>query len=97
MKKRNWYYKARQNGVKANVSAIKLNCLFQRLLSQFEYQKKYHNPLKQQILNKLRNRTKNSLSDSIRLKKRIAELKNELEKIEELFIKGKLHENLYEK
>lgn len=97
IKKGNWYYKARAKGVGVNISAKKLNQYFESLLKQFEYKKYYKEKLKPILLKKLKERLATELEESIRLKKKITKLENQLEKIEERYILGEIKEELFEK
>ncbi|MEP7376777.1 MAG: hypothetical protein ABI675_25490 [Chitinophagaceae bacterium] len=97
LKKGHWYYKARNKPSKLNINAVKLNNQFETLLSQFEYKKEYKDQLKKTLVNKLNIRLGQQLRDGVQLRKRITELKNQLETIEERFAFGTLTKDLFEK
>ncbi|MEP7374687.1 MAG: recombinase family protein [Chitinophagaceae bacterium] len=97
LKKGHWYYKARNKPSKLNINAVKLNNQFETLLSQFEYKKEYKDQLKKTLVNKLNIRLGQQLRDGVQLRKRITELKNQLETIEERFALGTLTKDLFEK
>ncbi len=97
LKKGHWYYKTRNKSGKLNINAAKLNNQFENLLGQFEYKKKYKDQLKKTLVNKLNSKLEQKLKDSVQLRKRITELSNQLEKIEERFALGVLTKDLYEK
>lgn len=97
IKKGNWYYKAGTKGVGVNISAKKLNAYFEELLKQFEYNKKYKEKLRTILVKKLKEKLQSQIEDSIQLKKKLTELENQLEKIEERFILDEIKAPLYEK
>jgi site-specific DNA recombinase len=92
-----WYYKARGTDTRVNVNAKKLNSKFETLLKHFEFRKEHREKLKLAIREKLRTRLSLVLAESVQLKKRISEFKNQMESIEEKFVLGKLSEDLYQK
>jgi site-specific DNA recombinase len=96
-KKGHWYYKARNRGVKVNINANKLNIYFTDVLKNFEYDREYKEKLKKAISDKLRKRLENSFKDGIRLKKRVTEIENQVEALEERYVKGVLEKRLFDK
>ena len=69
----------------------------EELLKQFEYNKKYKEKLRAILIKKLREKSQSQIEDSIQLKKKLTELENQLEKIEERFILNEIKAPLYEK
>lgn len=97
IKKGHWYYKTRNSSGKVNVSAIRLNEHFKKLLNQFEFKNLYKEKLKKALSRKLTERLKNAITDNVQLKKRLTELENLLEGIEERYVVGELKVEMYEK
>jgi site-specific DNA recombinase len=97
IKKGHWYYKTRNSSGKINVSAIRLNEHFKKLLNQFEFKNQYKEKLKKALSRKLTERLKNAITDNVQLKKRLTELENLLESIEERYVVGELKIEMYEK
>ena len=97
IKKGIWYYKARKKGVGVNVSANKLNTLFQAHLKQFEYKKQYTSKLSKAIEEGLKKRLTTAIEETITLKKRISELNSQKEKLEERYVMENLEKDLYAK
>jgi site-specific DNA recombinase len=97
IKKGNWYYKARGNKAKLNVNADKLNGQFAAFLGQFEYRKDYKEKLKKALQSRLKSELANILQENTLHKKRLTELENLLEGMEERFVLGELSHDLYEK
>jgi hypothetical protein len=97
IKKRKWYYKARAKGGGVNISAKKLNARFEELLKQFEYSRSYKEKLRSILLKRLRERLQSQIEESIQLNKKITEVENQLERIEERFILDEIKAPLYKK
>jgi site-specific DNA recombinase len=90
-----WYYKAK--GARFCMNASELNEAFRSFLTQFDYQKKYRGQLQKAIEKKLKEKLSAVLEDNIQLKKRITELRNQIELLEEKFVLSKISEELYRK
>jgi site-specific DNA recombinase len=97
IKKGNWYYKARQKGAGVNISAKKLNAYFENYLTQFEYKKQLREKFKALLLKKLKEKLSSQLEESKQLKKRLSELENKVEKLEERYILEEIDKDLYQK
>ncbi|MCW3073174.1 MAG: hypothetical protein JWP69_243 [Flaviaesturariibacter sp.] len=96
-KKGYWYYKARAIGVGVNIRATELNAKFEEMLKGFEYQKGYYKTLKALLIQKLRKRFEETISETTALKKRFTEVSELREYLEERFILGEIKEALYQK
>ena len=92
-----WYYKARAKGVGVNVRASELNAVFASLLKSFEFDKKRKAAFARVIEDRLRIRLKDALEQQAALKKQGAELKSQLEAIEERYALGKITDAMFEK
>src|SRR5690242_20194797 len=97
IKKGHWYYKARNKAERVNISAVRLNEHFTQLLCGFEYRKEYKLKLKDALARKIKSELAGALQESSALKKRMSELKSQLERMEERFVPGQLDKVLYEK
>ena len=97
IKKNNWYYKARAKGVGVNISALKLNSTFKKLLMQFEYNKAHKAKLKKALMEGLKKRLVNAIDETIQLKKQLTEVTNLIDKVEERFAVGDITKAIYEK
>ncbi len=95
IKKGNWYYKTRNTNGRNNVSANKLHQHFMSMLDVIAYNKKYKEQLKKKLTLKLREKMSNQLNENIQLKKRVSEIENQLEKMEERYVLGELDKALY--
>lgn len=95
--KGNWYYKVKEAKMPVNISAKKLNDLFIANLTNFEYQKKYKPALKKILLQTLKNKTSNAITESRLIKKKISEKHSQIEKLEVKFVEGDINKELYEK
>lgn len=78
------------------MNASELNEAFKSLLIKFEYKKKYSEQLQKAIEKKLKEKLSAVLEDNIQLKKRITELKNQIELLEEKFVLSKILKNCIE-
>ena len=85
-KKKIYYYKSRGKGTNVNINAKKLNGQFLEILSQFEFDGTNKNKLKQILDTKLTKLLCNNQVDEKANKKRIAELKNQIDLLEERFV-----------
>jgi site-specific DNA recombinase len=90
-----WYYKARGKEVKFCMNASELNKAFEKELHRFEYDKKYREKLQSAIEKKLKAKLSDLLEENTRIKKRITELQNQIEALEEKFVLDKINEELY--
>jgi len=91
------YYKARDKGVGVNVSALKLNSLFEETLKQFEYDKDFKARLQEILTNKLKGQFSEVLENNKQNQSRVTEINNLLEKAEERFILDEITKEQYEK
>ena len=85
-KKNIYYYKTRDKGVNVNVNAKKLNNQFLDLLKKFEFDKKHKTKLQLLISAKLTKLMESTPVDKKTNKKRITELENQIEMLEERFV-----------
>ncbi len=96
-KKNLYYYKARDKGVKINVSAVYLNKKFGSFLKQFEYDESQKLKLKEALLRGLQERLKDNISNNQHNSKRIAELQGQIDKLEERFVLNEISKEQFEK
>jgi len=80
-----------------NVSANKLNNQFRKLFTKLEYDKRLKVTLKTKLWVKLSVVIKDSKTNRTKTKKRINELKTQLDSIEERFVLGQISKEQYEK
>ena len=97
IKKNIWYYKARSKVVCVNINANHLNSKFEQELKKYEYKKEFKERLRNVIMNGLKKRMSDIVSQSALLKKRISELNCQLGTMEEKFILDKIDQTHYEK
>ena len=97
IKKNIWYYKGRKKGVAVNINAQSLNSKFEQELKKYEFKKEFKERLRKAINAGLKKRMNDIGDQSISLKKRITELKNQIETLEEKFVLDKISQPLYEK
>ena len=95
--KGHWYYKTKSGGKAVNINAKQLNGKFKQYLEQFEYKKEHTDLLNKLLVKQLNETLKVSKEDSIITKKKIAEKKSLLDKIEEKFILGDITKEQYAK
>ena len=95
--KNNWYYKTRNGYEKLNVSANKLNELFRNMLIQFEHNKTFKSLLRKTLGSKIKEKMKYQLQDMTLRKKKITELVNKKDSMEERYAIGDLTKQVYEK
>ena len=96
-KKNLFYYKSRQKGTKVNVSAKILNSKFIEIISSIGYDKKNVQSLKCILENKLRTQFANDAIDEKPNKKRISEIKSQMETIEEQLVLNKITKEQFDK
>jgi hypothetical protein len=97
IKKGIYYYKTRGKGKAVNVNASHLNQLFSEHLKDFEFNKK-HTPVLSEKINRILNeKLADYLHEQTLWKKRLSEIKTDIEKLEERFIKDELSKELFEK
>jgi len=96
-KKNLFYYKSIKQGTKLSVSAKNLNEKFEHVMSHFEYDLKYKDRLKNILLDKLKHRFSDDQANEKNSRKRITEIKSQLEKVEERFVLGEISKEQYEK
>ena len=85
-KKKIHYYKSRGIGTKVNINAKKLHQQFEAILSQFEFDAKFQGRLAEILYQKLSSHLKSKKVDETANRKRIAELKKQVELLEERFV-----------
>ena len=95
--KGNWYYKIKEGQRPVNVNARHLNGLFVTLLKQYEYKPQLRKKFEITITQKLKERLSDLTKDAATTKKKIAEKKALLEKIEHKFITDQISEEIYNK
>jgi site-specific DNA recombinase len=96
-KKNLFYYKSRQKGTKVNVSAKTLNAKFKEIISSIGYDKKNLQSLKSILEDKLRNQFANDSIDERPTKKRIGEIKGQMEIAEEQLVLNKISKEQFDK
>jgi site-specific DNA recombinase len=96
-KKNLYYYKARGAGICVNISATKLNKKFAEELTNYEYDKQYKLKLKEAIKNEITSKLKDKLISVNLNNKRISELQNLLDRLEERFILDEISKEQFEK
>lgn len=92
-----YYYKTRETGSKVNISANKLNNQFQELLTKLEYDKRLKATLKTKLREKLSVVIQDSKTNVTQNRKRISELKTQLDAIEERFVLGQISKEQHNK
>ena len=92
-----FYYKTRDSGTKINISAKKLNSHFEKLLQSFEYDKTAKELLKSKLNQKLSKYIDDKRTDESTNKKRMSELQNNLDRLEERFVLNEITKEQYEK
>ena len=95
--KKIYYYKTRDNGTNVNINAKKLNNQFLEILSQFEFDYKYKDKLQQIIDTKLTKLLLNNQIDEKANKKRITELTNQIDILEERFVLNEITGEMFTK
>ena len=96
-KKNLFYYKSIKQGTKLSVSAKNLNEKFEHVMSHFQYDLKYKDRLKNILLDKLKGRFADDQTNEKNSRKRVTEIKGQLEKVEERFVLGEISKEQYEK
>ena len=94
-KKNLHYYKSIKAGSRLSVSAKLLNGKFEELMGRFQYDVKYKNRLREKLTEKLRARLASEVVDEKNLRKRVSEIRNQLEKVEERFVIGEISREQY--
>ena len=92
-----YYYKTRDNGTKTNISAKYLNAKFADILGQFEFNKTYKPKLKEALVKRLEEKFKEHKENIQVNKKRISELQNQIDKLEERFVLNEITKEQFEK
>lgn len=92
-----WYYKTKDGPTPVNVNAKYLNGAFTSLLSQYEYKPQLRKKIEAAMSAKLKQRLAGVARDAAQIKKKIAEKKALLEKIEHKFITDQISEDIYQK
>ena len=92
-----WYYKTKDGPTPVNINAKYLNGAFTSLLSQYEYSPQLRKKIEAAMSAKLKQRLAGVARDAAQIKKKIAEKKALLEKIEHKFITDQINENIYQK
>ncbi len=96
-KKKLFYYKTREAGTRINISAKKLNSHFEKLLQSLEYDNSKKEKLKSLLNEKLSKHFEDNKVDENMNKKRISELQNNLDKMEERFVLNEITKEQYDK
>ncbi len=95
--KGSWYYKTKDAAIPVNVSSKHLNSLFVNLLSKYEYKQSLQKKFETIITSELKKRLNEKTKDAGHVRKKIAEKKSLLEKLELKFISDQITEELYNK
>lgn len=96
-KKKLFYYKSRGLGTKVNVSAKNLNQKFSEIISTISIDKDKIQILKSILEDKLKNIIVENIVDEKPIKKRISEVRNQIETVEEQMVLGKITKEQYDK
>ncbi len=96
-KKKLFYYKTRDAGTNINISAKKLNSHFEKLLQSFEYDNSSREKLKTILNQKLSKYFDDNKVDEVVNKKRVTELQNNIDKMEERFVLNEITKEQYDK
>ena len=96
-KKKLFYYKTRDAGTNINISAKKLNSHFEKLLQSFEYDNSGREKLKTILNQKLSKHFDDNKVDEVVNKKRVTELQNNIDKLEERFVLNEITKEQYDK
>lgn len=89
-KKNLFYYKSIKDGTRLSISAKNLNQKFESAISLFEYDPKYQDRLRKILLDKLKSKFSDDQANEKNFRKKIAEVKGQLEKVEERFVLGEI-------
>ncbi|MBK7308855.1 MAG: hypothetical protein IPI88_18820 [Chitinophagaceae bacterium] len=92
-----YYYKARDKGVRINVSATYLNNKFAGYLKKFEYKVIYRDKLKISLIKGLEEKLQESITNNKHDSKRITELQGQIDKLEERFVLNEITKEQFEK
>ncbi len=92
-----YYYKARDKGVRINVSATYLNNKFAGYLKKFEYKVIYKDKLKTSLIKGLEEKLQESITNKKHDSKRITELQGQIDKLEERFVLNEITKEQFEK
>lgn len=93
--KGNWYYKIKKGVIPVNEKAQKINDLFLKELTKFEYNPSTQKRLEALLVVKLKERLSSQTKDAAKLKKALADKKSQLEKIENKFINDQISEEIF--
>jgi site-specific DNA recombinase len=96
-KKNLYYYKCNTIGCRCNRSAKAMHELFQRQLSNYQLDRRFVEPLKEQLLNVYSNLTETGRDIRRSNKKKVRELQEKLEVLEERYAFGEIDRNIFEK
>lgn len=98
VKKKNlYYYKCNKIGCKCNRSAKAMHQLYADFLKQYEVDKSLTSLLKEQLLLTYEHMTDSNESTKAICKKRLTELTNKLEALEERYAFGEINEEIFER
>lgn len=96
-KKQLFYYKTRMPGININLAAKKINLQFQELLQKFEFDSDLKEKLKEKLKVRLSSYFDLSQADESYNKKRIAELQNNLNLLEERYVLNEITREQFDK
>ncbi|CAN5752567.1 recombinase family protein [soil metagenome] len=96
-KKKLAYYKSRDKGTAVNVSAKSLNALFRDLINDYKYDKQFRSQLRNALHHLLEGKISEQIVDEKQNKKRIKELRNSINKLEERFVLDEINKEQFEK
>lgn len=96
-KKKLFYYKSIKQGTNLSISAKILNKKFEQAIQNFEYDQKYQERLRKILTEKLKVHFADAEASEKNSRKRISELKGQLEKVEERFVLGEISKEQYMK
>lgn len=92
-----YYYKCKTNGCSCTKSAPQLHSQFEKELSKYEVDEKYHSLIKGVMKYTYEQTNRDARESKALVKRKVSEVGSKLEKIEEGFLLGSVQKELYEK
>jgi site-specific DNA recombinase len=96
-KKKLYYYKCNKVGCRCNRSAKEMNKLFSEFLYGYQIDKRFLNPIKDQLLYTYKRLTDTDQDVYRGLKQSLSDVESKLEKVEERFAYGEIDRDVFEK
>ena len=96
-KKNLFYYKSREQGTKVSVSAKSLNAQFENILSGFHYESRLKEKIAEKIEEKILHHFGDKQVNEVENKKRISELRNNIDILEERYVLNEITLEQFEK